>query len=202
MMTHDKRSFFDHHAAHWDERTPPDMPARLARVVAAARLQAGSCVLDVGCGTGVLIPHLLPAVEPDGHITAIDISGEMIARAQAKWFAHRVRFLQADIHDSGLPDGSFDAVFCNAVLPHLADPHRALGEMVRMLRPGGVLVISHPIGREAVNRLHQRAGEAVAQDRVPPPDRLRRWMTDAGLVQVHVVDEPEFYLATGHKPEV
>lgn len=199
-MLHSKTGFFDRHAAGWDSSARPDMPERLARVVAAGVLHPGERVLDVGSGTGVLIPHVLGAVGPAGSVLALDISAEMLAVARSKQFAGSVEFLQADVHDSGLPDASFDAVFCNAALPHFEDRQRALREMVRVLRAGGALVVSHPIGRDAVNRLHQRAGDAVAEDRVPPAERLREWLERAGLVAVNAVDEPEFYLVSGRKP--
>lgn len=198
-MSESIREFFDRHAASWDNKVPPDIAQRLKRVVAAADLCAGSQVLDVGSGTGVLIPHLLGAIGPTGTLLALDISGEMLAIAKSKPFACRVHFVHADVHQIPLRTEQFDAVFCNAALPHFEDKPKALQEMVRVLRHRGVLIISHPVGREAVNRAHQAAGGAVHHNRVPPPERLHAWLEHAGLVEVKVLDEPEFYLASGRK---
>lgn len=194
-----KQEFFDHQAAEWDAAARPDMPVRLARVVTTAALQPGMRVLDVGTGTGVLIPPLLEAIGPVGCVLALDNSPEMIAVARGKRYAGSVEFLLADIHDSGLADAAFDAVFCNAALPHFVNKPRALREMARLLRPGGLLVISHPIGREAVNRLHRRVSAVVAEDRVPPLERLGEWLAQVGITAETQIDEPEFYLVAGRK---
>jgi hypothetical protein len=60
-------------------------------------------------------------------------------------------------------------------------------------------VISHPIGREAVNKLHREAGGPVEEDRVPTPKAMIALLEEAGLTQIQVVDEPEFYLARGRR---
>lgn len=194
----DRPAFFDRHAAAWDADRPPE-EARLARVVALAQVEPGQAVLDVGTGTGVLIPQLLRAVGPSGRIVAVDLSSKMIEAAQQKDFPPRVTLLQADVHHLPLPDADFDRVICNAAFPHFEDRARSLQEMIRVLRPGGLLVISHPIGREAVNARHRKAGGPVGEDRVPAADAMRRLLHEAGLVEVMVIDDPEFYLASGHR---
>lgn len=198
----DRPEFFDQHAASWDADRPPEEEASLARVVTLAEVQPGQAVLDVGTGTGVLIPHLLRAVGPTGRIVAVDLSPEMLEVAREKGFPPSVTSLEADVHDLPLPDADFDRVICNAALPHFEDRAHSMQEMVRVLRPGGVLVISHPIGREAVNRRHRKAGGPVEGDRVPPPEAMTALLGEAGLTEAWVVDEPEFFLARGLKPDV
>jgi ubiquinone/menaquinone biosynthesis C-methylase UbiE len=195
-----RAEFFDHHAANWDRDERDDIGVRIARVVEHADILPGQRVLDVGTGTGVVVPFLVDALGPGGKVTAIDISAEMLATAQTKGFAGDVEYLLLDAEDSGLPDDSFDRVICNAVFPHFEDKPAAMGEMFRLLKSEGILVISHPIGREAVNRLHLDAGAVVAEDRVPTPEQMITLLQHAGMVDVEVIDEPEFYLARARKP--
>jgi SAM-dependent methyltransferase len=180
----DRPGFFDHHAVTWDANRHPDEDARLARVVALAEVQPGHAVLDVGTGTGVLISHLLLAVGSTGRIVALDLSSEMLEVARQKGFPPSVNFLEADVHHVPLPDADFDRVICNAALPHFEDRAQSIREMVRVLRPEGILVISHPIGREAVNRLHRDVGGPVEEDRVPPPEAMIALLEEAGLTQM------------------
>ena len=116
------------------------------RIVAAGGIGPGARVLDAGCGTGYLISALIAAVGPSGSIDAIDFSEGQLERAKAK--AARlnhpaVRFVLGRIEEIGLRFGpdTFDAVYCAAVLPVLADPGAAIGEMVGVLKPGGRLVV-------------------------------------------------------------
>jgi SAM-dependent methyltransferase len=198
----DRQGFFDHHAATWDADRYPEEDARLARVVSLAEVQWGQAVLDAGTGTGVLIPHLLRAVGPTGRIVAVDLSSEMLEVAREKGFPSSVTFLETDVHRLPLPDADFARVICNAALPHFEDRAQSIREMLRVLRAGGILVISHPIGRDAVNRLHRDAGGPVQEDRVPPPEAMTALLREAGLTEVWVVDEPQFFLARGLKPGV
>ena len=196
-----RRQFFDRHARHWDEERPKDMAPRLERVLEEANLRGGQQVLDVGTGTGVLIPRRVPRIGDTGAVVALDISAEMLEVARGKGFPANVTFLEADMQDApALEDESFDRVICNAAFPHFPDRRAALAEMIRVLRPGGILIISHPIGREAVNALHCDQGDVVAEDRVPPAAEMQALLEEAGLTEVRVIDEPEFYLAAGRRP--
>jgi malonyl-CoA O-methyltransferase len=101
-------------------------------------------VLDHGCGTG---RHALRLAERGARVTAVDFSAGMLAKAKRKPFAERVRFLVHDVHEE-LPfeRASFERVVCALVLDHVRDLEGALRDMLRVLRPGGAVVITvmHP----------------------------------------------------------
>jgi ubiquinone/menaquinone biosynthesis C-methylase UbiE len=174
-----------------------DIGVRLDRVVREAGIAPGMRVLDVGTGTGVLVPCLLKAMDGAGSIKAIDISTGMLRVACSKGFPANVEFALSGVEDYDCPDASYDAVMCNAVFPHFPCKRAALLRVFRLLKPGGLIVISHPTGREAVNKVHSEAGSVVTEDRVPDAEKMRSMLENAGYACIEVIDEPEFYLARG-----
>ena len=104
------------------------------------RLSEGMSVLDCGCGPGLITVGLAEIVAP-GRVVGIDIEPTMIDRANrlaADTGVGNVEFQVADIYDLPFDDGEFDVVFSSAVTEHLSDPVRALKEIHRITRPGGV----------------------------------------------------------------
>jgi len=194
-----RREFFDRHAAGWDRDRPPDLEARLARVVEVAGIAPGWRVLDVGAGTGPLIPHLAEAVGEAGLVVAVDFAMKMLAQAKAKGLGARARLAQASVAVLPFAAGRFDAVTCNAAFPHFPDHRRALSEMARVLRPGGRLVISLPVGRAAVEAIHHQAGGPIEHDSAPDAEAMRSMLEAAGLRVVSVIDEPEFFVVVGER---
>ncbi len=191
--------FFDSYADRWDSMERDDICQLLARVVAEAGITPGMTILDVGTGTGVMIPCLLQSMNGEGSIIAIDISPGMLRVAQSKGLPGNVQLLLADIEEYDCGEVYYDRVICNAVFPHFCDKPKVLSRILVMLKPGGLIVISHPTGREAVNKVHREAGPVVAEDQVPDADTIRTMLTQAGFSDIAVTDEPEFYLALGRK---
>jgi SAM-dependent methyltransferase len=105
-------------------------------------LRAGLDVLDVGCGPGTITADLAALVAPGGRVTAVDSAGGVLEQARALAAGRgldNVRFAVADVHALDFPDDSFDIVHAHQVLQHVGDPVRALREMRRVCRPGGVV---------------------------------------------------------------
>lgn len=124
---------------------------RLARRTAATgaafllpHLRPGMRLLDCGCGVGSITVGLAGAVAP-GEAIGIDFQSAQVARATAFATERGVtnaRFEVASAYALPFPDASFDAVFANTLLLHLAEPLRALREMRRVLTPDGVVAIA------------------------------------------------------------
>jgi len=126
-----------------------ELAARTASREAAfllPHLRPGMQLLDVGCGPGSITLGLAEVVAP-GQVVGIDLQSAQIEQARVR-AAERgiatVRFEVADIYRLPFPDGSFDAAFANGVLMHLRKPVRALEELRRVLRPGGIAGIRDP----------------------------------------------------------
>jgi SAM-dependent methyltransferase len=98
-------------------------------------------ILDVGCGPGTITVDLATRV-PQGHVTGLEYSPEIVEQARAhaaKRGTTNVEFLQGDAHVLPFPDDTFDITHAHQVLVHIADPVRALREMRRVTKPGGIV---------------------------------------------------------------
>jgi SAM-dependent methyltransferase len=105
------------------------------------QLRPGMNVLDVGCGPGTITADLAELVTP-GQVTAVDAAEDVLNQARetaAGRGLDNVRFAVADVHALDFPDDSFDVVHAHQVLQHVGDPVRALSEMRRVCRPGGIV---------------------------------------------------------------
>jgi ubiquinone/menaquinone biosynthesis C-methylase UbiE len=101
--------------------------------------RAGGDVLEVAIGTALNLPHYARDVT----LTGLDLSAEMldIARDRARDLGREVELREGDAHDLPLADSSFDAVVCTYSLCNIPDPHLAVSEMRRVLRPAGKLIL-------------------------------------------------------------
>ena len=111
-------------------------------------LPAGD-VLEVGVGTGIALPHY----KGDHRITGFDLSPDMLARA-GKRVAERnldnvVALLEMDAANLTFADTTFDVAVAMFVMTVVPDPHRVLAEMVRVVRPGGRIVVVNHFSAEA-----------------------------------------------------
>jgi len=107
----------------------------------------GHRLLEVGCGGG----HVL-RMFPQCTLTGVDVSGEMLAKAQRNLDGYPVRFLKGELASLDLPRDSFDRIICTEVLEHVVDPDALLADMRRLLAPGGRVVVTFP-NDTLVNRL-------------------------------------------------
>lgn len=186
----EREAFFGGLAAQWKPRSPESL-GKLRSFVETAGVAPGHHVLDVGCGTGVLLPLLAEAVGPTGRVTALDVSPQMLGAARRRNPGLPVRYLLADAAAVLEPRGSYDRVICSSVVPHFADVGTALRALAALLRPGGALLICHDLGRAQLAAVHHRHGGAVAADRLPEPATLGDVLREAGLEVVALCDTPD-----------
>ena len=109
----------------------------------------GPLILDVGCGTGRFPEAVLSDGRFDGQIWGLDVSIGMLRRARDRLAEHgdRCTLIRQDADVLPFPDGTFDAVICLETLEFTPRPEHTLGELMRVLRPGGVLLVTNRIGR-------------------------------------------------------
>jgi ubiquinone/menaquinone biosynthesis C-methylase UbiE len=193
------QEYFDQLAPTWDKELTRERLKCLGKIVKQLGIKQGYYVLDIGSGTGILLPFLIAELGDEGRIVALDFSAEMLGQAKAKNFPPVVGFAQADVLAIPLADNSVDLAICNSVFPHFNDKVKALKEIARVLRNNGRLVICHTMSREMINRLHQSVGGVIASHLLPDEFQLRGLIKQAGLKITHFEDSPERYLVIAEK---
>jgi cyclopropane fatty-acyl-phospholipid synthase-like methyltransferase len=130
-------------------------------------LQPGMQVLDIGCGPGRLTVPVARQIGPQGEVVAIDVQAGMLRRAQAKAQAANltnIRFLQVGVGEGKLEHSRYDRAVLVTVLGEIPDRERALKEIFKALKPGGILCVTEVIfdphfqSRDAVLRFASAVG--------------------------------------------
>jgi len=103
------------------------------------RLTPRARILDIGCGPGTITADLAELV-PQGHVTGVDAAPDIIGQARGLSRGRgNLEFAVGDVYTLDYPAGAFDVVHAHQVLQHLRDPVKALREMRRVTRPGGLI---------------------------------------------------------------
>lgn len=194
-----KKDYFDEKAAKWDTLIEDEVIIRLKNMVKELALPQGCEVLDLGTGTGVLIPMLMEAVGSAGKVVGIDFAPQMLAEARKKYQWPNLEFLEGAAEEIPLTDQAVDEVVCNSAFPHFDDLRQAAQEMARVLRPGGRVTIMHPHSREYINNLHVSLGGAVRNCLLPEEKEMIFIFTEAGFAEITLEDAPQRYCLSGRK---
>ncbi|WP_413578307.1 class I SAM-dependent methyltransferase [Bdellovibrio sp. HCB290] len=101
-------------------------------------------LLDVGCGVGHWGRLLAPFLAKDAQIVGVDREEQWVQKSQLAPIARPARYQIGDAQALPFADNSFDMVTCQTVLIHLYDPQKALSEFLRVLKPGGLLLVAEP----------------------------------------------------------
>ena len=159
------------------------------RSAIAASEQIGGRVLEVGVGTGISLPYYSQACR----VTGIDISDEMLDVARRRIVEQQLINIDGvavmDAQNLDFATGSFDVVTAQYVVNTVPDPETALDEFIRVLRPGGELIIINRIGAEAgprlkIERLLQPVVQRLGWRSEFPWSRFEAWMVRSGQVEL------------------
>lgn len=185
-------ALYDWNASRYDQVKqvlPHEDGIHLARPLLGAMQGIQSpLVLDIATGTGRLPLALLRQWDFQGRVVGLDLSRRMLAIAKRRMYAHchRVGWIRDDAMNLPFPDNIFHAVTCIEALEFLPKPWEALAEMVRVLRPGGQLMVTNRVGSDAFffparacpSNLLERKLQSLGLDHV----RTRRWQVHYDLI--------------------
>ena len=195
-----KREFFNDIAQDWQrEHAMEEQREELVAFSSHFEMKFGDKVLDIGCGTGRLLPIILDQVGETGLVVAADYSENMLVLSRAAKSAGNLLYLQCDAHNTPICSELFDKVICFALFPHLAPKEQALGEFFRILKPEGDLLIAHQMSRRQLNAFHKKVKGPVTKDLLPPKYKMRSLLTGAGFMDFTILDQPSLYLVHARK---
>lgn len=176
--------------------------AAAARMLGLTTPQPGERVLELACGPAGLGLSAADRVGPNGEVVLSDVAAEMVAIASARAEGRglvNVSTRVLDVEEIDQPDGSYDVVLCREGLMFATDPARAVGEIHRVLRPGGRVAVAVWGERErnpwlgvVFDAVGAQLGSPVPPPGIPGPfslgdaDELERLFVGAGLTDVEV----------------
>lgn len=195
------KEYFEKTASTWDKKfLTPTLFFFLENVVRQFGIIAGHKVLDVGTGTGVMIPYLIHAVGPSGSVMAIDYSEKMVQICKRKHSKIKNLSIKVgNIEKDTFPAESFNVVVCFGVFPHLENKAKALQNIKSLLEQGGKLVIAHALSSEELKAHHKEVSEHVSHSVLPEKDEMTKLLEQNGFIEISIKDEPGCYLCRAHK---
>lgn len=194
-----QRGFFNEKACIWDKICVHDQ-TKMEYIVRMIGICGDERVLDIGTGTGVMIPHYLRCLS-QGSIVGVDYSENMIKVARSK-FSEKdhpmVSYVVSDLYDLKY-DEEFDLVVCYSCFPHFMDQPLAVRTLSRALRSGGRLVVAHSDSAKKINGVHMSGGVEISNDFLPSMAELKSMMADCGLTATFERDDDDYFICIAAK---
>lgn len=185
--------FFDRLAPGWDAEMVRNEEI-IGAILDNAGITDGKDVLDVACGTGVLIPDYLK--RKVASVTGIDISPKMAEIAKAKFPQPEVTILCGDMETAGF-EKLFDCIVVYNAFPHFPDPERLIARLAELLKPGGTLTVAHGMSRERIDAHHHGAAHHVSNGLMPAEDLAAIFAKHLAVTKV--LSDDRMYQVVGRK---
>lgn len=201
-----RKAFFNEHAEKWidmwyKDETSGDHDKHgkdFERLFSLLPLKAGDRVLDVGCGTGILVPYVLDRIGTAGMLFELDYAEKMIETNRKLHREPNISFLVAEAESAQLEDASCDVIICFSCFPHFHDKKKAMANLSRILKSEGIIAVSHFESSEGIKK-HHGSCHAVMHDHLPDKSDMYALFQKEGLKIDLFIDEPGFYFTRAKK---
>ncbi len=184
--------FFNSVAKNWDNMIEVN-ESKINFLLSQLEILESDHILDVGTGTGVLIPFL-SKLNPKGYIKAIDISCNMLEVAKEKFKnKNNIDFELVNVESDELNE-KFDKIILYSMFPHLENKTATIKKLVENnLLDGGKLMIAHSNSREFLNNMHRNTHEIVSESRLIEVSKQRKLFEDVGLTVEKAFEDDNIY---------
>lgn len=191
MRKSDIIDFFNQRAAGWDALLKRNEEV-INKILDSAQVLEGKDVLDVACGTGVLIPDYLERKVKS--VTAIDIAPEMIKIAKKKFQEENVEFICGDVETEKF-GRKFDCIVVYNAFPHFSEPEHLIQVLTSHLKEGGTLTIAHGMSKEQIDSHHIKCAAKVSNGLMSEEELAK--MIQAYMPVTVKVSNHKMYQVTG-----
>lgn len=180
--------FFNTLAATWDQKRETNT-ALINKLVSKIGIVPTDKILDLGSGTGILLPYLAPQAQM---VTALDYAGEMLKIANNKNIQfNNITYIVDDIMTTTL-SMKYTKIICLNFYPHIVNKDVFLKKIYSLLTDRGQLTIMHDISRHKVNNIHGTCDQ-VKDDTLAPVDIEAKKIIDNGFIITETQDNDEYY---------
>lgn len=194
----EQRDFFDSIAKEWDNIIEVN-EEKINILLSKVDIKDNDNILDVGTGTGVLIPFL-KNLNTKGIIKGVDISSGMLDIASQKFKdTKNVSFEALDIENSSLEE-KYDKIILYSMFPHLKNKTNTIKTLVENnLNEDGKLIIAHSNSREFLNNMHKEKDKRVSEDMLIPIKNQKSLFEQVNLNVLDAYEDDEIYYLVVNK---
>ena len=200
MESDPKRQYFNELAARWDSfESIPDAATKISEYIKRSTHPRPERILDIGCGTGILVPFLIQMNPETQLIVEFDFAEEMLKENAGKFTDPRIIQVHGDARDLPFVVPAFDIILCFNTFPHLGEPRDVLKQLFCCLRTAGILTIGHMSASHDLNNFHGSLDAPVNMDHLLPASDMGKILEELGYCHLVTEEEKDWYFVRGEK---